>query len=330
MDEKRKLAKRNACCCCIRHDKISSSKEVNDTTPTITENIKKNDDEFSTWYSKCTIKYLIEVGLTKLLSRRLNRLVIIVVFLGLFAVSIVSLQWLKTDSDIARFVPDDSYVLAYVDEYENAYGNVFRSRFACIILDEDFSDSTVRDNIKSMINDFDSYSYKESYIINGVDNWLEEFELYINQTYNYTITIDDIAAQGANVFYSELQLFTNTTTYGKWKDEIVYDDDNDPTYIKATKFSMIVAKPKSLRDGWPLRVDLNKVFKRNSIDGFVYEESLPFAYFEWIVVDITIRNILFASSGVLFILFLLMDAKMAIFVILVVLLIDFGMFGHSL
>ena len=92
---------------------------------------------------------------------------------------------------------------------------------------------------------------------------------------------------------------------------------------------MNFAKPDTLREQWPMRQSLKNLLEDHlgSNKGYVFEETYPFSYFEWTVVNLTIRNIISASIGVYVILLLLMDLRMATFIILVVVMIDFDLFG---
>ena len=158
LDEKRQLQGRNACCFCIKYDEETTKSalethlgETNAQTPASEEEEKELK-----WYNKISVHYIVTHHVVWLLSKRIYRLIIIFVFCGLFALSLVSLQWLNTDSDISRFVPDDSYVLDYLHEYDNAYGRTLTPMWL-IVLDEDFSDPTVRDNMYNMFNDFNTF-----------------------------------------------------------------------------------------------------------------------------------------------------------------------------
>ena len=282
--------------------------------------------------AKISMTYLIENRLTRLLSRRLNRVIIICLFVLIFGCSLISFNYLKIESDVGQFLPDDSYILDYRNEYSDAFGSSLRSLFTIIILNQDFSNITVRNNIKMMIADLEDFNDNdESYLVGDVTNWLTDFETYINDTLNSVNdtnvnTIDSITNR--DEFYYYLKEFANTSEYGEWYKNIVYDNYKDPNYIKATKFSMIFARPSGLRDLWPLRNKLNKIISSdNNIDGFVYMEDFPYAFFEYNILSMTIKNILFASSGVFIILSLLIDIKVSILIIIIVLIIDFNLFG---
>ena len=64
-----------------------------------------------------------------------------------------------------------------------------------------------------------------------------------------------------------------------------------------------------------------------SNSGFVYSTSVDFAYTAYIIVDVTIINLVFAAAGVLLVLVFLVDLRMAVFVIVIIVKIDIELFG---
>ena len=56
--------------------------------------------------------------------------------------------------------------------------------------------------------------------------------------------------------------------------------------------------------------------------GFVFLRSFLFSYFSTIIVELTISNLFFAIIGVFCMVILLMDINIAIFVIVIIIMID--------
>ena len=162
------------------------------------------------------------------------------------------------------------------------------------------------------------------FLAENVSHWLDDFEFYVGAEFN--LTLDDIS--DSTDFYTYLQQFGNDTTYGfaEWQVGIIYDDDEAPTKLEATRFEFLFWAPNEMSDRWETRNVLNDMIEKNigKDNGFAFEIILPFAFFEYTVTNMTINNILLASAGVFFILCLLMDLRVAVLIICVVVVIDFG------
>ena len=63
----------------------------------------------------------------------------------------------------------------------------------------------------------------------------------------------------------------------------------------------------------------------DSKSGYVYSPILLFGYLASIIVDLTIQNLIYTAVGVFGALVLLMDLRMAVFIVLIVAIIDVGM-----
>ena len=92
---------------------------------------------------------------------------------------------------------------------------------------------------------------------------------------------------------------------------------------------MNFAKPELLQDQWPMVLDLNDVISDNLGDdhGFVFERTYYVSFFQYTIVEKTINLIMLASIGVFVVLIFLMDLRVALFIILIVIQIDFCLFG---
>ena len=371
MDEKRKKANRNFCCPCKVHiyETNENNNQSNDQS-----NVKKHISANSTpppppltthlsasqvnTMEQCEktfgIPAIMDRFIIPLLSTRLHRVIVIIIFIIILILSIVSLSSLDTTSDTSRLVPDDSYAIDYFDEYDDGFGDQFLITFQIIIEDQDFSDPIIRNNTKNMFNEIELYRDGESYAIGEVDNWLEPFEEYISDTVGL-----DIDSLDQTEFYNHLQTFANVSSYAEWEDEIIYDDDDNPTKIVATKFfvsyihtyyivflfvvialfeictllsffaQINFAKPDTLREQWPLMLDLDDIIEKylGKNSGFFFEDVLVFSYFEYVITDLTLTNIIAACGGVFIILVLFVDLRMAVFILIIVIMINVDLFG---
>ena len=159
-------------------------------------------------------------------------------------------------------------MLDYLDEYQIAFDNYRISEIEITIKNIDFSDINERQNVYKMIDYLNNYDTNLGSIIGNVSNWLEIFESYLQNTLN--IEINQLSQ---SQFYLHLKNFTNITDislntyvtdfgidignidfqfgdifyyiqsnqftpigYASWRDEIVYDNYQNPTKLTATKF----------------------------------------------------------------------------------------------
>ena len=341
LDEKRKLSKRNFCCCCIKHEDYQDEKEEKLEAGAVDTDTDDKSEEKKKFSVECLREYTSVLGLvTKIvipsLSKRIYRFGIAFGFIIIFVLSLVGLQFLKVESDSSRLVPDTSYVIDYLDLSDDAFESSSIVVVDIVLNDLDFSEKEIRDAIFSMITDIETFDkeYKDNgdtetaFIIGNIDEWLTDFVQFINDTnYNESgITIDDL---DSTEFYQQLKVFANTTQYVEWANEIIYDDYDNPTKISATRFYADFSLPQVLSDQWPVRNDLQDIIESyvGENNGYGFRSNWPFAFFEFSIVELTVRNIGSGSAGVLFILMIMMDIKMAWFIIIVVLMIDIELFG---
>ena len=312
MDEKRKIRNRNFCCCCITHK---------DPPP-----VDSGDD--GSFLKKISILSMMKYGVVPILRKRLHRLIIIVVFIILVIVGSISIQWLSTESESTRFLPDDSFAITYLEDLDIVFPSSSRAEISIILEDIDISDETLRNNVYSMIDGFESFSTDDAYVIGEVEQWLDDFSDYVNENYN-NATLEDLD-DNSDEFYGALQAFANDSRYAQWRDELLYDDDENPSKIRATKFYIQASTPIIAATRWPMRNDLNDVMKENLGSkkyGYTFWSSYTFAYFAYSVPLLTIRNIVSGSLGVFFVLCLMMDIKLAVFILFTVIMIDLDLFG---
>ena len=362
-DQRRIVSKRNFVICCIKHEdaelqsKTENAIEINKVksytvtrspsasapSPDGTETLETTTDApeatatteatesvevtFTTgWRHKLTAEYFLTWTVVPLLANRIFRVVMIVLFAGMLALSIVSLQWLNTETDLGSFVPDDSFVLDYLDALNDGFGTV--SSFSTLFLvveNRDFSEAQTRAEVWDMIASFEA-PFESDYAttIGDVTEWMGDFEDWINQTYGVSV---GAVAQDGN-YYEYLQLFTNTSGR-EWADDIVLDDEENPSKIEATRFEVLTRFTQKTKERWQSYPLMKKEFNNAMGDkksGFVYNWLLLFAYLAEAIVGLTVNNLIFTGVGVFCALLFLMDLRMSLFIVLTIAMIDIGMF----
>ena len=95
-------------------------------------------------------------------------------------------------------------------------------------MDTDFSDAAVRTQVYGLMNKVEN----ETRVVGEVDNWLEPFTTYL--TDEKGVNIDDIT--DSTEFYGYLKEFEEDSDFDHWDEELVFDSDDNPTSIRATKF----------------------------------------------------------------------------------------------
>ena len=236
-DERRVAAQRNFCCPCIVHEnKEYDIDQIVNTVTDPTVQASKHDNEQSSsnikFSQKMSIEYMLTHILVPLLSKRIFRIGIIVLFFGWFAASIFSLQYLDTETDTMKLVPDDSFLVDFRNTLESGYGDVVFSRIEFVVENRDFSDETARNQVLTMFDTFET-SFQSDYgsMIGEFLQWVDDFDVWIQSTFN--ISVDNI--DDPSTYYQYLQIFANDTAFKQWDSEIIYDDDDIPTKIKATR-----------------------------------------------------------------------------------------------
>ena len=281
-----------------------------------------------------SIRYLLSNVLANLLSRAICRIITIVVFIGVFASSVISVQWISTDSNVASVVPDDSYVLKFIDALEAGFGDIVFGKFYITIENTDFSNETEQVNILTMIEDFEgfdnnnnnlTFDSKYATVVGSLSQWLDSFLTWQELVYN--LNDSDIID---SLFYEHLTQFTNDTIYHfkQWKDLIIYDKTGgEISEIKATRFTGSAHYVFDITHRWLAYDDIVKVVDENSVDAFVFSAELDLAYFAHVVVDLTVNNLIFAALGVFAMLCLLFDFRLTVFILICIVFIDVDLMG---
>eukprot|EP01084_Bolivina_argentea_P008427 15780_1 len=309
-DDRRMQKKNNFCCPCICKY---------DTDDNHNHNVSDNDNNKQVNNNKFTMKYLIEISVIPLLSQRIYRRIIIIIFMIIFGFSCYTTQYLSTDTDVTKFVPDDSYFLDFINKIDDKFGQQIVSEVQIIIRHQDFSNKTIRDNIYSLIAAIES----EDNCIGQVEHWLDAFNVWVYNNKNGTI-LDNII--DSETYYKYLKQFTNDSLFARWHSEIIYIDNN-MHMIKATRFYMNVFKETVVNQQYPQYLKWNEILFKYIDNGFIFTPSFCYSYLVYVIFSLTVENMLFAAIGVFCILFILLDLRMAIFIICIVIMIDVDLFA---
>ena len=209
-------------------EKSASSEIINNNA----HKHRKKETFFNKLVSYLSVEYILLTILVPILSRRLYRLVILSFFGIIFLISLVSLQWLSTETSQRKMFPDDSFIIDFLDALESGFGDVTFAIIEIVVEDSDMSDDIERGKVTSMIDMFDN-DFESNYgsLIGNVDQWLFDFEDWINSSLNESIA----SIENSSIFYDYLQTFANDSQFREWSDVIIYDNDENPSKIVATK-----------------------------------------------------------------------------------------------
>lgn len=204
-------------------DTKNSNKESNSTNSG--KNTKNGIGQYFSF------QVLIMKGLIPILGNKIGRIIIYVFFSVILIASAISLQWINTNADSTRLVPDDSFIIDFFDALDDGFGAVAFGEINFVIENRDFSDSTTMTQVHNMINAFETnFSSKYCAVVGDISQWLTDFEEWVENSTNVDIYSIDSAT-----YYDYLQIFANDSENRAWDSEIVYDNDEQPTKIVATR-----------------------------------------------------------------------------------------------
>ena len=315
MDNGRIRSKRNLCFCRINEEEVDQMVEEmrRDVPANSTDSINTSIESPNIEHIEQSAErdsFLSRV-LLPVISNRISRLLIIALFLGALCGSISVIPLISTESDVSKYVPDDSMVLDFVHRRDEAFGSRV-NEMDIVIKNLDFSDPAIRVSVYDLIADLES----QDDALDAVDHWLDEFGFFLNGTALEMDTMD------SNTFYSELQSFSNGT---RWESEIVYDDPLNPTKIKSTRFKLSVKGDTNLQANYPEYLEWNELFHSHfpsASSGFIFYEFCMIGYFQTVILSMTFSNMIFAGIGVLSVLIIFVDLRLALFMILIVSMIN--------
>eukprot|EP01084_Bolivina_argentea_P008422 15774_1 len=308
-DEKRILKQNNFCLpCCIHHIEIAKKNE------------NENENNNCPISNRFRIQHVMDSYIVPMLSKRICRVLTIILFVIFSGVSIYLSSNLKTESDITKVLPDDSYVLDYLETIEQNFGTSTVNELNIIVENEDMSNEQVRDQLFTLFNALE----KEPSAIGTVKQWLYPFTEWVVSNKNKS----SLDALSKTMFYQYLQQFANDSTNAVWNSEIIYNDASTPTMIAATRFFLTAFRPVSHSKNYDLYLHWNEIcdeyFDSNA---FIYEVDYGRSFFRAQIQSLTIENMLFAALGVFAVLLLLLDCRVALFILIVVIMIDIDLLG---
>ena len=313
-----------------------------------TSNINKNTNTSKPQI--CSMEYAMINGLVPLLNKRWFRICIFLLFGTILVLSIISLSWINTETDVNKLLPDDSFLLDFINAQIDGFGRIIFTTVYFIIKNSDFSDINTHSRIINMMNTFENnFDSKYGEIVSSMNNWIDEFDIWLSSSssssnyYNQTDDgisgfngINELVYNGTkSEYYDLLDEFINTTYDGRvWNEYIKYNyyDNNNGSIknILATRFNGQFKVEFQVKRRWNLYPDLRDTFNNEmggESSGYVYGGSFMPAYLANIIVSLSVNNLIFAAIGVFSILAILMDLRMAVFLVLIIAMIDFGMYS---
>ena len=191
-----------------------------------------------------------------------------------------------------------------------------------ILVNMDLSQKTVRTQVYGLMDRIENLTKTEG----QVENWLEPFTQYLTDEKGKNI--DDIT--DSTEFYGYLKDFEEDSDFDHWDEELVFDDDDNPTEIVATKFYFEGEEPKDEIASYESYESYNELIRDElgqDTECFIFTNGWVYSYFDYALRSYTFQNLLISSLAVLIILILLMDIRLAFFIMCVILLIDVCIFG---
>ncbi len=253
-DRKRIDNRRNFCFFCFTHGKtppkseqshsqmVNTSPKLDEFDTTLDLDLHENGSHKKSIFEKFNILNFIDSLILPILNNRIGRWSIILVFIGLSIGGMISLDYVNTNASLAKLVPDDSYVLDFLDARTNAFKNLIPDAMGVFPKNIDFSDKNEREKVYNMVEGLENM--KDS--IGTMTNFLEDFEDWYLGYANESI--DNI--EDSPQFYSFLKNFSSNSTHGKWGNKIIYDDFENPTMVYITSWELHVFQPKLRNDQW--------------------------------------------------------------------------------
>ena len=261
------------------------------------------------------VQWCINNCLLKALNGHVNRWVVIILFVGLWIGSIIAFTEIEADLNLAFAVPDDSYFQDYFEVYGDGFGTPTFPEYDIVILDQDWSNATVRAKLDSLILSLSLTSYEAETILeyeylSVKYNWLDSYEEALNSSFGTNIN-----AVNSQQFYSFLQIFADLSNFYD-NGFIVYDDLSNPTKLTATRFVVMWNKPSGFDDQWPVRNDIVDKIEAEfgKGNGYVMDPFMPYYYYNYYARDYVLHCLLVMFICALVLLPFLMDLRLAVFV----------------
>eukprot|EP01083_Nonionella_stella_P181658 651444_1 len=314
-DNERIYANRNFCCPCV----------VQEEEETFTPVPQSDDEEEETIAPFCSLNGIVQRSLITVLSSTVGRVCVILVFMAITALSAYCATQVVTTSDVTMLVPDDSYIGDYFHLTFDAWPGLQAKEIEIILVDIDISDADVRQRVHTLIRKVEDVPD----VVGPVENWLDPFTIYVNETKG--VHIDSI--EDRSTFYSYLKDFEQEFQFCEWADELVFDDDENPTQI-TTRFYFNALQPSEELKRYDCYLFFNGlvdevmgVDSKSFTKSFMMQEEWTYFYLAYALKGYTVKNLIVAACAVLVILVFLMDIRLAVFIMFIILCIDVCLFG---
>ena len=144
-------------------------------------------------------------------------------------------------------------------------------RLSIVTKDVDYVDVSARDNVFSLFNELEATSVSAS----SVEEWITPFAHWLNHTHSEAI--NDIT--DSHQFYAYLKSFAAEDEYRHFGDEIVFDEDTNPTSIESTRFVWTIRKAGGYASVWESRQEMNGIMSQSGINGYIFNMRMAVSYF---------------------------------------------------
>ena len=168
-------------------------------------------DIFMIHYAKILLKPAVRVG-------------VILAFVALAVVCAVSASQLVQAFEVTEILPDDSYVTAWVNAYDEYASNTLVNAFV-YFREVDQSNETIQDHMESYVNDLVEVEYIKR---QPKFFWLRHFRLFVKLSQENVTELP---------FHEQLELFLSDPIYNYlYKDHIVRNDNGNITASRVELF----------------------------------------------------------------------------------------------
>eukprot|EP01083_Nonionella_stella_P099692 280302_1 len=298
-DNERIRANRNSCCPCVVHENEYDS-------------LTDSEEELSS-HSYCSLRGILEHCLVRLLSSLRGRICVILSFILVTVLSGYLATKVKAVSDSTMLVPDDSYIKEFFRVSNEAWPGLQPKEIQMVFVDVDFSDAATRNKVHSLM---DKVEHLDA-VVGGINNWLEPFTKYVMDTKG--VDVDSIDKR---TFYSYLKDFAVASNFSHWSDELVLDDEG-----QITRFYFNALESSDGMKQYDSYLLYNGLMEEEMGNGFMIESQWIHSYFDHALKSYTLNNIIISLCAVLLTLLLLMDMRVAIFIMVIIVCIDVCLFG---
>jgi len=211
LDEQRIREKRRDCCTWITaKDTNGGDSDIEVVREDWEEDLSKNASSMS---EQCMLQY------ANFLLRPWVKVVVVVLFAGLFVAGALSASRLSQEFDPIKLLPDDSYMTSYLEAlsvYTELAG--IRNPPYAYFRFVDQSNETVQELMESYVNDMvsiKSINYPPEFF------WLRDFKAFLNESGNALAQLE---------FNSQVDAFLSDSVYGElYRGDIVRDDSGTIT-----------------------------------------------------------------------------------------------------